>query len=95
MAWFTPEELPNNKYYLFGREGCKHLAEEMDIPLLGQIPIVQSICEGGEQGKPCALDENTMVGAAFKNLAKRVTEEVTHRNAFLDPTRRVEIIRKK
>jgi ATP-binding protein involved in chromosome partitioning len=95
MAWFTPEELPNNKYYLFGKEGCKQLAEEMGIPLIGEIPIVQSICENGDQGTPSALEENTLVGAAFKNLAERLISEVKKRNAILDPTRRVQIIRGK
>jgi len=95
MAWFTPEELPENKYFLFGKEGCKQLAEEMNIPLLGQIPIVQSICEGGDQGFPSALDEGSIIGAAFKSLAQRMVTEVDKRNAVLDPTRRVEIIRAK
>ncbi|MDP4207622.1 MAG: Mrp/NBP35 family ATP-binding protein [Bacteroidota bacterium] len=95
MAWFTPAELPENKYYLFGKEGCKQLAEELEIPLLGQIPIVQSICEGGDQGKPSALDQESIVGKAFKNLAESTVVEVTKRNAVLDPTRRVEIIKKK
>lgn len=95
MAWFTPEELPNNKYYLFGKEGCKQLAGEMDIPLLGQIPIVQSICEGGDQGTPSALDSNSIIGNAFKELAKNMVSEVDKRNVKLDPTRRVEIIRGK
>ena len=60
MAWFTPAELPENKYYIFGKEGAKKLAEEMNVPLLGQIPIVQSICEGGDNGTPVALDEDTV-----------------------------------
>jgi ATP-binding protein involved in chromosome partitioning len=94
MAWFTPEELPENKYFLFGKEGGKRMAEEQKIPLLGQIPIVQSICEGGDQGIPSALNENSVVGAAFKNLAIRMVEEVEQRNAVLDPTRRIEILRK-
>ncbi len=92
MAWFTPEELPNNKYYLFGKEGCKRLAEEMNIPLLGEIPIVQSICENGDKGTPSALEENSVTGAAFKNLAERFMAEVKKRNSVLDPTRRVQII---
>lgn len=95
MAWFTPEELPDNKYYLFGKEGCKKLAEEMQLPLLGQVPIVQSIREGGDNGKPSALDENSMVGAAFHSLATKLVEQVKQRNALLDPTRRVEIMRGK
>jgi ATP-binding protein involved in chromosome partitioning len=93
MAWFTPEELPNNKYYLFGKEGCKDLAKEMNIPLLGEVPIVQSICEGGDQGRPSALDENSIVGSAFKTLAEQLIAEVRRRNSILDPTRRVQIIR--
>ena len=93
MAWFTPEELPTHKYYLFGKEGCKELAKEMNIPLLGEVPIVQSICEGGDQGTPSALNENSIVGHAFKNLAEQVVAEVRKRNSILDPTRRVQIIR--
>lgn len=95
MAWFTPAEHPENKYYLFGKDGCKLLAEQMEVPLLGQIPIVQSICEGGDLGTPSALDSNSIIGMAFKDLAKRMVAEVDKRNAVLDPTRRVEIIRGK
>ena len=69
MAWFTPAELPENKYYIFGKEGCKNLAKEMDVPLLAQIPVVQSICESGDDGKPAALNVDTMTGQAFINLA--------------------------
>ena len=72
MAWFTPAELPENKYYLFGKEGCKRLAEELGVPLLGQIPIVQSICEGGDNGEPVALNPDTITGLAFRNLAQSV-----------------------
>ena len=87
MAWFTPAELPENRYYIFGKEGCKHLAEEMNVPLLGQIPIVQSICEGGDNGCPVALDNTTMTGLAFRNLAEAVVHQVEERNATLDATR--------
>ena len=90
MSWFTPAELPGNKYYLFGREGVKRLAEEMDVPLLGQIPIVQSICEGGDEGEPVALREDTVTGKAFKDLAGCVVEQVERRNRDLPPTRVVE-----
>ena len=72
MAWFTPAELPENKYYLFGKEGCKRLAQELGVPLLGQIPIVQSICEGGDNGEPVALNPDTITGLAFRNLAQSV-----------------------
>jgi ATP-binding protein involved in chromosome partitioning len=91
MAWFTPAELPENKYYLFGREGAKRLAEEMDVPLLGQIPIVQSICEGGDNGLPVALDENTITGRAFIQLAANVVEQTELRNANQAPTQIVEV----
>lgn len=91
MAWFTPAELPENKYYLFGREGAKRLAEEMNVPLLGQIPIVQSICEGGDNGLPVALDENTITGRAFIQLAANVVEQTNLRNANQAPTKIVEI----
>lgn len=91
MSWFTPEELPDNKYYIFGKEGCKKLAERKNLPLLGQIPIMQSICESGDTGKPSVLDENSVVGKAFLEMAVRVTDEVARRNKNLDPTRKVEI----
>jgi ATP-binding protein involved in chromosome partitioning len=91
MAWFTPAELPKNKYFIFGREGVKKLALEMGIPLLGQIPLVQGIREGGDFGHPAALDKDTPDGAAFYQLAKRLDEEVKARNLNLAPTKKVEI----
>ena len=91
MAWFTPAELPENRYYIFGREGAKRLAEEMNVPLLGQIPLVQSICEGGDNGLPVALDENTITGRAFIELAANVVEQTNLRNANQTPTQIVEI----
>ena len=74
MAWFTPAELPENKYYIFGNGGCKRLAEELNVPLLGQIPLVQSICNGGDAGMPVALYPNTITGQAFMALADAVLE---------------------
>ena len=62
MAWFTPAELPQNRYYIFGREGAKRLAEEMHVALLGQIPIVQSICENGDNGTPEVLNDGSQTG---------------------------------
>ncbi|MBR5375002.1 MAG: Mrp/NBP35 family ATP-binding protein [Paludibacteraceae bacterium] len=91
MAWFTPAELPNNKYYLFGKEGCKRLAEELNIPLLGQIPIVQSICEGGDNGEPVACNPDSITGQAFAELAKRVVEQVEIRNSTLPETQVVNV----
>ncbi|MDR0429994.1 MAG: Mrp/NBP35 family ATP-binding protein [Tannerellaceae bacterium] len=91
MAWFTPAELPENKYYIFGKEGGKRLAEELDIPLLGQIPIVQSIREGGDSGIPVALNTDTITGAAFQSLAKNIVEQVNYRNEHLAPTKQVEV----
>jgi ATP-binding protein involved in chromosome partitioning len=92
MAWFTPEELPNNKYYIFGKDGCKKLAERMKLPLLGQIPIVQSIREGGDCGKPAALD-NGLLSEAFDSLAKNLILEVNKRNHNIPATRKVELKR--
>ncbi|MDR2915219.1 MAG: Mrp/NBP35 family ATP-binding protein [Tannerella sp.] len=90
MAWFTPAELPENKYYIFGKEGGKRLAEELNIPLLGQIPIVQSICESGDAGSPVALNPDTLTGSAFRKLAENVVERVNYRHEYLSPTKRVE-----
>ena len=87
MAWFTPAELPNNKYYIFGKEGCKKLAEEMNIPLLAQIPIVQSICESGDAGTPSATRTDTMTGQAFINLAQAVVTVTNKRNREMKPTK--------
>jgi len=91
MAWFTPAELPNNKYYLFGNGGVEKLAEELNVPLLGQIPIVQSICEGGDAGKPIALNQDSITGQAFTALAKQVVAQVELRNEKLPPTQKVEV----
>lgn len=90
MAWFTPAELPENKYYIFGKEGGKRLAEELNIPLLGQIPLVQSICESGDEGSPVALNSDTITGAAFRNLAENIIGRVDYRREHLSPTQRVE-----
>lgn len=90
MAYFTPSELPDNKYYIFGKDGAKNLAEKLNIPMLGQIPLVQSICEGGDSGHPAALDENSPTGKAFMDLAKSVAQQVAIRNANMDPTKKVE-----
>ncbi|MBN1131545.1 MAG: Mrp/NBP35 family ATP-binding protein [Bacteroidales bacterium] len=94
MSWFTPEELPDNRYYLFGKEGCKKLAEKMGIRLLGQIPIVQSICESGDRGEPAALSSETIEGKAFLELGKSVDEAVQLRNKTQEPTRKVEVLNK-
>lgn len=91
MAWFTPAELPENKYYIFGKEGCKRLAAEMNTPLLAQIPLVQSICEHGDGGEPSAVDVNTMTGQAFLNLAQAVVTVTNRRNKEQNPTKRVQV----
>lgn len=91
MAWFTPAELPENKYYIFGQDGAKNLAEEMNVPLLGQIPIVQSICEGGDSGAPVALNENSITGMAFAHLADNFIASLEKRNAELAPTKKVDV----
>ncbi len=91
MAWFTPAELPENKYYIFGRDGVKQLAEAMQVPLLGQIPIVQSICESGDAGEPAALQTDTITGLAFRQLAENVAAETERRNREQPPTHIVEM----
>lgn len=93
MAWFTPAELPENKYFIFGKDGGKRLAEELKIPLLGQIPIVQSIREGGDTGVPAAVNDNSIIGMAFRNLAAHVIQQVEIRNKTMDATKKVEITR--
>lgn len=76
MSWFTPLELPENKYYIFGKDGAKSLAEKMGVTLLGQIPIVQGICENADKGTPVALDETTVIGQAFATLAENVVKSI-------------------
>ena len=80
MAWFTPAELPENRYYIFGKEGCKRLADEMGVPLLAQIPLVQGICDSGDAGEPVATRIDTMTAQAFINLAQAVVSVVNRRN---------------
>ena len=77
MAYFTPAELPENKYYIFGNGGCRRLSEQMNIPLLGEIPLVQSIAEGGDNGEPAALDEKSPEGAAFMHIAGEVAKQLS------------------
>ena len=86
MAWFTPAELPENKYYIFGKGGCKELSERTGIPLIGQIPLVQGICESGDAGTPVALHPESMTGLAFINLAQSVITMTNKRNRELPPT---------
>lgn len=75
MSYFTPAELPDNKYYIFGKEGGKKLAADTGVPLLGEIPLVQSICDSGDNGTPIALDDDSPVTEAFMQLARNITEE--------------------
>ncbi|MCO6499402.1 MAG: Mrp/NBP35 family ATP-binding protein [Vicingus serpentipes] len=91
MAYFTPEELPNNKYYIFGKEGLKKLAEEYNLPLLGEIPLVQSIREAGDAGRPAILQETTPQAIAFSGFADNVIEATKKRNNQIAPTQKVEI----
>ena len=91
MAYFTPEELPNNKYYIFGKDGLKELAEKEGLPLLGEIPLVQSVREAGDVGRPAVLQENTPQSKAFLAFADNVIEQVELRNQAMEPTKKVEI----
>ena len=87
MAWFTPAELPENRYYLFGKDGCKQLAEEMGCPLLAQLPIVQSVCESGDAGTPAVLHTDTVMAQSFLTLAQAVVTVTNRRNKELPKTR--------
>ncbi|GHA44571.1 iron-sulfur cluster carrier protein [Salinimicrobium marinum] len=91
MAYFTPEELPDNKYYIFGREGAKRLSEDLQVPFLGEIPLVQSIREAGDIGRPAALQEGTPLSQSFEKLAQNVVQETVRRNKSLPPTEAIKI----
>jgi len=90
MSWFTPPELPDKKYYIFGKDGCKNLSEELNIPFLGQIPIVESIRKNGDAGTPSTLEDSQM-GEAFRQLGENVAQKIEERNKTLAPTVKVEI----
>lgn len=90
MAWFTPAELPNHKYYIFGQGGCKRLAEELKLPLLAEIPLVQGLREAADEGSPSVLaQDDAIINAAFDSLARNLLLEVQYRNAHLAPTQPV------
>ena len=91
MAYFTPAELPENKYYIFGKEGAKHLAEDLQVPFLGELPLVQSIREAGDVGRPAALQTATPIEEAFEKLTKSVVEQVVSRNKALPETEVIKI----
>ncbi len=91
MAWFTPAELPENKYFIFGKDGGKKLAEKLNVPLLGQVPIVQSIRECGDSGEPVALNVDSITGLTFKNLSGKVVEAIEKRNKELPETKIVKV----
>ncbi|MDX1328900.1 MAG: P-loop NTPase, partial [Arenibacter sp.] len=91
MAYFTPAELPDNKYYIFGKEGAKFLAEDLKVPFLGEIPLVQSVREAGDIGRPAALQTATVVESVFEELTKNVVREVVDRNKDLPPTEAIKI----
>ncbi len=91
MSYFTPDELPNNKYYIFGKDGAKNLAKDLDTALLGEIPLVQSIRESGDVGQPAALQENSSVEEAFANTTKNMLSQLVKRNENLPPTEIVRI----
>jgi len=91
MAYFTPAELPDNKYYIFGKEGAKNLAKDLEVPFLGEIPLVQSIREAGDAGRPAALQEGTPLESAFEKITQNVVQELVNRNKDLPPTEAIKI----
>jgi ATP-binding protein involved in chromosome partitioning len=91
MAYFTPEELPENKYYIFGKEGAKNLAEDLQVPLLGEVPLVQSIREAGDYGRPAALQTASVLEGVFETITRNVVQETVNRNETLPPTEAIKI----
>lgn len=91
MAYFTPEELPNNKYYIFGKEGAKNLAQDLNVPFLGEVPIVQSIREAGDYGRPAAMQTASSIEGVFEEVTRNVVQEVVDRNDNLPPTEAIKI----
>ena len=91
MSYFTPTELPGNKYYIFGKDGGKNMAEEYEIPLLGQIPLVQSIREGGDTGIPIMMGDDKITQKEFIEFAGNVARNIAMRNANVEPTKIVEV----
>jgi ATP-binding protein involved in chromosome partitioning len=91
MAYFTPEELPNNKYYIFGKEGAKELAQDLGVAFLGEVPIVQSIREAGDFGRPAALQTGSIIETVFEEITRNVVQEVVNRNENLAPTEAIKI----
>ena len=91
MAYFTPEELPNNKYYIFGKEGAKNLAEDLGVPFLGEVPLVQSIREAGDYGRPAALQTASVIESVFEEITRNVVQETVNRNESLPPTEAIKI----
>ena len=91
MAYFVPEELPDHKYYIFGQEGARHLASDLEVSFLGEIPIVQSIREAGDFGRPAAMQSNTPLESSFREITQNVVQEVVRRNKSLPPTEAIKI----
>ena len=91
MAYFTPEELPNNKYYIFGKEGAQQLAEDLAVPFLGEVPLVQSVREAGDYGRPAAMQEDSIIAKVFESITRKVVQEVVRRNETLPPTEAIKI----
>lgn len=91
MAYFTPEELPNNKYYIFGKEGAKNLAADLNVPFLGEVPLVQSIREAGDYGRPAALQTASVIETVFEGITRNVVQETVNRNESLPPTEAIKI----
>jgi ATP-binding protein involved in chromosome partitioning len=93
MSWFSPLELPDNKYFIFGKGGAEKLAQENEIPLIAELPLIQGVREGGDNGLPAVLNENSLISAPFNDLATAVAQQIAIRNATIPSTQKVEIER--
>ncbi|RYZ45939.1 MAG: MRP family ATP-binding protein, partial [Sphingobacteriales bacterium] len=91
MAYFTPAEMPENKYYIFGKGGARQMAEQFELPFLGEIPLVQSVREGGDKGLPAIMDDEPVAKAAFMEIAGTLARNISIRNADLEPTKVVQM----
>jgi ATP-binding protein involved in chromosome partitioning len=91
MSYFTPKELPENKYYIFGKDGAKNLADDLKVPFIGCIPLIQSVREAGDFGRPVAMQEETIISEELKKITQNIVSEVIKRNKDLPVSEAIKI----